>query len=80
MNPHHYAIKNAYVKYNDASTGMNIEPVNLTHEGSGDFTLDLFTLQTIQKPMPLLLYGGIPSQQTQTGIDLDVGRYQNSTP
>src|SRR5687767_3830246 len=31
MNLHHYAIKNAYVKYDDATTGMGTELVNLTH-------------------------------------------------
>src|SRR5207244_2165739 len=41
MNLQHYAIKNAYISYDDASTGMSTELVNLTHEGSGDFTSDL---------------------------------------
>jgi hypothetical protein len=74
MNLHNYAIKNAYVKYEDASTGMYIELVNLTHEGSGDFTFDLFTLQTNTKADAVtFIYGGIPYlNNTQTGIDLDV--------
>ncbi|HEX6430088.1 MAG TPA: AsmA family protein, partial [Niastella sp.] len=74
MNLHHYAIKNAYVKYDDASTGMSTELVNLTHEGSGDFTSDLFTLQTNTKADAITFtYGGIPYlNKTQTGIDLDV--------
>jgi hypothetical protein len=74
MNLQHYAIKNAYVKYDDASTGMSSELVNLTHEGSGDFTSDLFTLQTNTKADAVtFIYGGIPYlNNTQTGIDLDL--------
>ena len=74
MNLQHYAIKNAYVKYDDASTGMSTELVNLTHEGSGDFTSDLFTLQTNTKADAVtFIYGGIPYlNNTQTGIDLDL--------
>jgi hypothetical protein len=74
MNLQHYAINNAYVKYDDASTGMSSELVNLTHEGSGDFTSDLFTLQTNTKADAVtFIYGGIPYlNNTQTGIDLDL--------
>jgi uncharacterized protein involved in outer membrane biogenesis len=46
MNLQHYAIKNAYVWYDDASSKMSTEIINLNHEGSGDFTSDLFTLKT----------------------------------
>jgi hypothetical protein len=74
MNLHHYAIKNSYIKYDDASMGMNTELVNLTHEGSGDFTSDLFTLQTNTKAEAVTFsYGGIPYlNNTQTAIDLDI--------
>lgn len=74
MNLQHYAIKNAYVKYDDASTGMSTELVNLTHEGSGDFTSDLFTLSTnTHADAVTFIYGGIPYlNNTKTGIDLDI--------
>jgi hypothetical protein len=74
MNLQHYAINNAYVSYDDAATGMSTELVNLTHEGSGDFTSDLFTLKTNTKSDAVtFIYGGIPYlNRTQTGIDLDV--------
>lgn len=74
MNLQHYAINNAYVKYDDASTGMHTELINLTHEGSGDFTSDLFTLQTNTKSDGVtFVYGGIPYlNHTKTGIDLDI--------
>jgi hypothetical protein len=74
MNLHHYEINNAYIKYDDATMGMHTELINLTHEGSGDFTSDLFTLQTNTKADAVtFVYGGIPYlNKTQTGIDLDV--------
>jgi hypothetical protein len=74
MNLQHYAIKNAYVKYDDAQTGMSTELVNLTHEGSGDFTSDLFTLKTnTNADAVTFVYGGIPYlNNTKTSIDLNV--------
>jgi len=74
MNLQHYAIKNAYIKYDDATTGMSTELVNLTHEGSGDFTSDLFTLKTnTNADAVTFIYGGIPYlNNTKTGIDLDI--------
>jgi hypothetical protein len=41
-----YAIHNAYVSYVDKQGNMSSEIVNLNHEGSGDFSTDLFTLKT----------------------------------
>lgn len=74
MNLHHYAIKKAYIKYDDAGSGMSTELINLTHEGSGDFTADLFTLQTNTRADAVtFIYGGIPYlNKIQPGIDLDV--------
>jgi hypothetical protein len=74
MNLQKYAINNAYVKYDDASSGMSSEIINLTHEGSGDFTSDLFTLQTDTKADAItFVFGGIPYlAHTKTSIDLDL--------
>jgi hypothetical protein len=74
MNLQHYAINNAYVKYDDAGTGMHTELINLTHEGSGDFTDDLFTLKTDTKADAVtFIYGGIPYlSHTKTSIDADI--------
>ncbi|HEY1200156.1 MAG TPA: AsmA family protein, partial [Niastella sp.] len=74
MNLQHYAIKNAYISYNDATMGMSTELVNFTHEGSGDFTSDLFTLKTNTTADAITFsYGGIPYlNKTKTSIDLDV--------
>ncbi|MBI1783155.1 MAG: hypothetical protein HYR66_17585 [Sphingobacteriales bacterium] len=44
-----YAINDGYIYYNDAASGMNAEISGLDHEGSGDFTADLFALSTSTK-------------------------------
>ena len=74
MNLQHYAIKNAYIRYDDATMAMSTELVNLTHEGSGDFTSDLFTLKTDTKADAVtFIYGGLPYLlNTKTAIGLDV--------
>jgi hypothetical protein len=81
MNLQHYAIKNAYVKYDDATMGMSTELVNLTHEGSGDFTSDLFTLQTSTNADAVtFIYGGIPylaNTKTAIGLDIQVDNKSN---
>lgn len=73
LNLQKYAIKNGYVYYEDASAGMSSEIVNLNHEGSGDFTSDLFTLQTETTTDAVTFsYGGIPYlSKTKTSIDAD---------
>ncbi|AXY74923.1 hypothetical protein D3H65_13400 [Paraflavitalea soli] len=73
LNLQKYAIKNGYIYYDDASAGMSSEIVNLNHEGSGDFTADLFTLQTNTTADAITFsYGGIPYlSKTKTSIDAD---------
>ncbi len=67
----HYAINDGYLYYNDASSDMSAEIVNLNLEGSGDFTSDLFTLVTDTKADELSFsYAGIPYlYKTNTSID-----------
>lgn len=74
MNLKKYAISDAYVQYADATTGMSAEINNLNHEGSGDFTADLFTLSTgTTADAVSFTYGGIPYlARTKTNIDLDI--------
>lgn len=74
LNLQKYAITNGYVYYDDASAGMSSEIVNLNHEGSGDFTADLFTLQTETTADAITFsYGGIPYlSKTKTSIDADI--------
>ncbi|MBS1565155.1 MAG: AsmA family protein, partial [Bacteroidetes bacterium] len=69
-----YAIKNGYIKYDDATSGMSSEIVNLDHEGSGDFTADLFTLSTKTTADAVdFSYGGIPYlHRTRASIDADI--------
>ncbi len=42
----HYSINDAYIRYEDREGNVVSEIRNLNHEGSGDFTSDLFILQT----------------------------------
>ncbi|HSC39150.1 MAG TPA: AsmA family protein, partial [Chitinophagaceae bacterium] len=74
MNLEKYTIKNGYIKYDDATSGMSSEIVNLNHEGSGDFTSDLFTLSTSTTADAVSFsYGGIPYlHNTKTSIDADI--------
>lgn len=44
-----YEINNGYVYYKDESSNMSAEITGLDHEGSGDFTQDIFTLSTKTK-------------------------------
>lgn len=69
-----YAINDAYIYYDDATTGMSSELVNFTHEGSGDFTADAFTLSTESRADAITFnYGGIPYlNKTKTSIDADI--------
>ena len=66
-----YAIVDGYVFYNDASSDMSAEIVNLNHEGSGDFTSDLFTLVTNTKADEISFnYGGVPYlYKSKTSVD-----------
>jgi uncharacterized protein involved in outer membrane biogenesis len=74
MNLQHYAIKDGYVLYDDASSNMRTEIVGLNHEGSGDFTSDLFTLQTKTSAEQVSFdYSGIPYlSHANTSIDADL--------
>ena len=55
-----YAIENGYINWEDATLKQSAKLVGLNHEGSGDFTSDLFTLVT-QTSIEELTYnfGGI---------------------
>ena len=74
MNLEKYAIKNGYIKYDDATSGMSSEIVHLNHEGSGDFTSDLFTLSTTTTADAVSFsYGGIPYlNNTKTSLNADI--------
>ncbi|HEU4634366.1 MAG TPA: AsmA family protein, partial [Flavisolibacter sp.] len=68
-----YAIENGYVYFKDQTADMSAEIEGLDHEGSGDFTQDLFTLTTkTSADAANFTYTGIPYLvNAQTGIDAD---------
>lgn len=68
-----YAINNAYISYVDETSGINTEIINLNHEGTGDFTSDLFTLKTTTNADDVtVLYAGIPYlSHVKAGIKAD---------
>ena len=46
MNLKEYEIKNGYLLYKDETAAITTEIANFDHEGSGDFTAEVFTLKT----------------------------------
>ena len=69
-----YAVKDGYIYYNDAVGNMQAEIRGLDHEGSGNFTDDLFTLSTSTKAgSASFSYANIPYLiKAQTRIDADI--------
>jgi hypothetical protein len=69
-----YSINNAYIRYDDIPGNMSMEIKDLDHEGSGDFTADVFTLRTATTAEQVdFTYGGIPYlARTKTNIDADI--------
>lgn len=74
LNLQSYAVKNGYVKYEDAVSNMSSEITGLNHSGSGDFTSDLFTLATKTTADAVSFsYANIPYfSKTKTSIDADI--------
>ena len=61
LNLQHYKITNGYLLYRDESINMSSEILNLDHEGSGNFTQDIFTLSTkTYTPAASFTYENIP--------------------
>jgi AsmA-like C-terminal region len=74
LNLQSYSITNGYLKYDDAAGNMSSEIINLNHNGSGDFTSDLFTLTTKTTADAVsFVYGKVPYfSKTKTSIDADI--------
>lgn len=74
LNLQEYTITNGYILYQDVPGNMSAEIIDLDHEGSGDFTSDLFTLQTTTAAEKLSFnYGGIPYlSRASSKIDADI--------
>ncbi len=69
-----YEINDGYIYYRDETLGMITEIDGLDHEGSGDFTSDVFTLSTqTQAEAVNFSYAGIPYlANTRTILDADI--------
>lgn len=69
-----YEISNGYIFYDDRQTDMSAEIENLNHKGSGDFTSDVFTLDTqTSADAVTYYYGSVPFlYKTKTNIDADL--------
>jgi hypothetical protein len=69
-----YEIKNGYIYYKDESGDMSAEISGLDHEGSGDFTSDIFTLSTKTKAESTdFTYASVPYfAKTNAEIDADI--------
>jgi len=74
LNLQHYGIHNGYISYKDQASNMAMEIVNLEHNGSGDFTSDLFTLVTKTSADAInFSFSGVPYlNKVKTSIDLDL--------
>jgi len=74
MNLQKYEIKNGYLYYKDETADISTEISNLDHEGSGDFTADVFTLKTKTKADNAgFIYTSIPYlNNAKAEIDADV--------
>ncbi|MBS1656063.1 MAG: AsmA family protein, partial [Bacteroidetes bacterium] len=69
-----YAITNGYVYYNDETSDMSAEVSGIDHEGSGDFTEDIFTLSTKTKAdAASFTYAAVPYlNKTKADITTDI--------
>jgi len=74
MNLQQYHISDGYVYYKDESIDLSAEISGLEHEGSGDFTEDVFTLSTKTKAASTdFMYAAVPYLvNAQTDIDGDI--------
>lgn len=70
----HYSISDAFIQYADSTAGIYSRISHLNHEGSGDFTADVFTLSTQTTADEVdVSYGGIPYLfNTKVKIDADI--------
>jgi uncharacterized protein involved in outer membrane biogenesis len=71
-----YEIRNGYIYYKDETGDMSAEISGLNHEGSGDFTDDVFTLSTATKAdAASFTYASIPylaNTMADIGADIEI--------
>lgn len=70
----HYSIKNGYIKYDDRQGNMSSEIIGFNHEGTGDFTSDVFMLKTFTEATAVdFTMSNIPYlSQAKTSINADI--------
>lgn len=66
-----YAVTNAYISYKDETAGISSEIINLAHQGSGDFTSDLFTLETTTNADAVTVVYGAVSFLSNAKLNID---------
>lgn len=73
MKLQHYRIKDGYVYYRDETMNMTAEIAEMDHEGSGDFSSDLFTLATSTNALSAsFTYENVPYLiNAKSGIEAD---------
>ncbi len=77
MNLRRYSISNGAVHYDDATFPMRLDIEGLNHSGAGDFTLDVFTLQTSTSASRIdVVYDGVKylreaKADLTAGIEID---------
>ena len=69
-----YEITNGNISYDDASMGFKMDMQNLNHSGNGDFTQDLFILNTLTSiDQTNMWYGGVKYlHQVKTNLKADL--------
>ncbi len=82
MNLQNYKITDGYILYQDESSNMTAEISGLDHEGSGDFTEDLFTLATKTKAEAISFnYESVPyliNAKTDIASDIQIDNKTNT--
>ncbi|HMC99075.1 MAG TPA: hypothetical protein VKH37_02950, partial [Ferruginibacter sp.] len=82
MNLRNYKITDGYILYKDESSNITAEISGLEHEGSGDFTEDIFTLATKTKAAAISFnYESVPyliNAKTDVATDIQIDNKTNT--
>ncbi|MEJ7736588.1 MAG: AsmA-like C-terminal region-containing protein [Chitinophagaceae bacterium] len=77
-----YTIRNGYINYTDRKSNLHSEIVNLNHEGSGDFSENVFTLKTRTKADAVNLTSGnvpyITNAHALIDADIEINNQTNT--
>lgn len=68
-----YSVKDGLLSYDDRSLGFKMKLDNLNHNGSGDFSSDFFTLNTMTTSVTDLWYTGVKYlSAVKTDVEADI--------